>query len=127
MGLQYVDINSLVPDVKGFKFEDKNGKEYKLRIFIPVEATLIQEKYKDDEKNLQGKFLESVCNSQFDFMTMEWFYENVSLEIQNAIYSVLVNHVNMSEMNTLNLLTGKPVEKKSLKIKKSFLERLLRK
>jgi hypothetical protein len=126
---EFVDINSLIPDMRGFRFKDKSGKNHKLKMFIPVSATLVQEKFKDDKHNLQGKFLESVCSQQFEFMTMEWFYENVSLEIQNAVYSVLVNHVNMAELNTHRLLTGKDVnlEKKNPKIKRNFLARLFRK
>ena len=123
---KFVDIDSLIPEEKGVRFSDKNGQVYELDLFIPVAASLIRDKYKDDIDGAQGAFLECVLSKQLDYMTIEWMEENLSLDVQNALYSTFIFHVNMSEKNTIDMLTGGMTEKKSQKTKKTFWEKLFR-
>ncbi len=116
---QFVDIDKLLPDTRGFKFKDKSGVEYKIKMFIPAVASLIEEKFANDELKKQLAFLEAVCISHFDFMTEDWFSDNVSLEIQNIMFLFILDFMNQSQTGAL-----KHLEKESSK-KKTFSERFL--
>ena len=110
---EFIDLDDLIPEIKGFKFKDSEGNEHKIKMFIPVGVSLLQEKYKDDLDELQIRTITSICEHQFDFMDREWVNDNISLEIMNTMYIMVLEYNRETQDNYVTVKAGGKVKKKN--------------
>jgi hypothetical protein len=124
--MKIIDLEELKPEIQKVKFKTmRKGiakrKEYVLDIIYNSATMVVQQKYAKKPEKLDIETVSAVAMATYDFMTVDWFNDNVGQDDISNIYLVIMYNHKYSRDKAIELTYNK-VEKK--KIVPSFLARL---
>jgi hypothetical protein len=124
--MKIIDLEELKPEIQKVKFKTmRKGiakrKEYVLDIIYNSATMVVQQKYAKKPEKLDIETVSAMAMATYDFMTVDWFNDNVGQDDISNIYLVIMYNHKYARDKAIELTYNK-VEKK--KIVPSFLARL---
>ena len=124
--MKIIDLEELKPEIQKVKFKTmRKGiakrKEYVLDIIYNSATMVAQQKYAKKPEKLDIETVSAMAMATYDFMTVDWFNDNVGQDDISNIYLIITYNHKYARDKAIGLTYNK-VEKK--KIVPSFLARL---
>lgn len=125
MRLKERDLTILQKEKPLYRVKDKDGKVYKIPLFVsPGLTVLIDEKYaqnKEDEFKRGQQAILKIFQREYPELTIEWIEDNIDLTLYNQIISDIVV---LSSTCIENIKEMREVKKNTKMKRKSFMKSL---
>jgi hypothetical protein len=108
-----IDLDVLLPQSESIKFKgEKDGEGYEVSTFIPSAISFIalDDKIKEGtDLDYQNRILEVFLQNSYPHMDRKWIDDNLSLERQSLIASLIINKIASGNKALLKIMeTGMP-------------------
>ena len=118
--MQIIDLEELKPEIRAVKLKTMSGDEHIIPIIYNAGVMIVQQKYKDKLVKLDIETVSACAMSTFDYMTVQWFNDNVGHDDIGNMYMFIMHNFQYSREKAQKISFLQDEKKKK---RKSFLAR----